>query len=179
MTPIWRRCGHPKTDDNAIGLTVLQCRTCHDERIAAKKAATAARNDAIVTDFEAGENVGILASRHGLSRSRIWDIIRERRGKTAEIYSDPLFPDRAIKVAAELAGANVAQLCSEWRAPRELVHARWAFMAALRRRGVVTPSIGRRLNRDHSTVVYGLKQAKLLAARSPEFAEMMAKVDAA
>lgn len=167
----WPRCEHPPTAE--------QCRACRAAYYAAVRQATIDRNKVIVSEFEAGVPIDDLIAQYKLSRSRIRAIIHDARSHMAEIFSDPMFPERAIKVAAELAGANVAQLCSEWRRPKVLIHARWAYMAAMRKRGVVTPAIGRRLNRDHSTVVYGLTQAEFLAARSPEFAEMMAKVDAA
>lgn len=41
----------------------------------------------------------------------------------------------------------------------ELCEARRAIMRELRARGWSTPRIGRLLNRDHSTVVHGLRRA--------------------
>lgn len=49
--------------------------------------------------------------------------------------------------------------------------ARYAIMYVMREReGQSTPQIGRRLQRDHSTVVHGMKRARDLLARDPDFA---------
>lgn len=42
---------------------------------------------------------------------------------------------------------------------RHVCEARWAVMRELRAAGKSTPRIGRLLNRDHSTVVHGLRRA--------------------
>lgn len=41
---------------------------------------------------------------------------------------------------------------------RQICEARWAAMRELRLSGKSTPWIGRLLNRDHSTVVHGLRR---------------------
>jgi chromosomal replication initiation ATPase DnaA len=56
---------------------------------------------------------------------------------------------------------------------QHLTHARWAVMMALHDAGWSTPRIGRALdNRDHTTVLYGLKKARSLRATCADFAEL-------
>lgn len=180
MSEAWARCGHPRTPENTRrGGINPRCLTCARAYYAGVRETTLERNTAIVTASQAGETIEILAARYSLKKHTVEDILRESGGGVRAILTDPTFSERAMKTAAELAGANVKQLQSDWRSPKVLVHARWAYAVAMRKRGVSTPSIGRRLNRDHSTIVYAIQQAGYLAARSPEFAEMMAKVDAA
>lgn len=174
------KCGHPRTDENSIGMNIPQCLICHDERLVERKASLARRNDTIAALADGGCTAEVIATRFGLKPRTVTDMLSRRNSPPPNpLAADPLFSERALKIAAELAGANVKQLQSNWRSPKQLVHARWAYAAAMRKRGASTPTIGRRLNRDHSTIVYALTQAGYLAARSPEFAEMMAKVDAA
>lgn len=87
------------------------------------------------------------------------------------------YAQRAIVTAARLAGANAEQLMLDWR-NKPLVHARWAVMVALHRRGMGKRSIGQRLRRDKNTVHYGIRMGKARLA-DPEFAAMFAQVDAA
>lgn len=42
---------------------------------------------------------------------------------------------------------------------RYICEARWEAMRRLRERGVSKSTIGRLLNRDHTTVIYGLRKA--------------------
>lgn len=146
---------------------------------ASRLAALTARNEAIASSFDEGRTVDEIVTLFGVKRDRVRFILRAAGRGLAPITSDPTFATRALQVAAELAGANVTQIRSSWRAPPELVRARWAYMSAMRKRGVSFPQIGKRISRDHATVMYGCRQADYFAARSPEFAEMLAKVDAA
>lgn len=43
---------------------------------------------------------------------------------------------------------------------RSMVRSRWAVMVALRQLGFSLPEIGDELNRDHSTVLHGLRSAR-------------------
>ena len=53
-------------------------------------------------------------------------------------------------------------------------------MAAMHERGVGYKSIGRRLGgRDHTTIIYGVRQAGIFSERSPEFRAMLDQVRAA
>ena len=100
-------------------------------------------------------------------------------GATAETVADPLFAQRAIRAAAEGMGILPGTVTGPSRKPF-IVHSRWAVMVALRRRGVSLPGIARRLRlRCHTTVVHGLTMAPYLAQRDPEFAALLAKVEAA
>lgn len=175
-------CGHPRTAENeflAFGYRI-QCRTCDQHARDARWQALRERNAAMAAAYEAGEGVPAIAARHKLSVRHTEKILAEQGLRlTGNVHDDPLYPTRAIKVAATLAGASIPQLVSYWRAPKELVHARWCVMAALRERGMSLPQIGRRLNRDHSTVIYGLSQVGTSAARDPAFADMLQQVRAA
>lgn len=142
----------------------------------------AARNVLIAADYLASLRITDLAAKYGVSKSRIFHILRDAgvRGAERAITRDPFYPARALKVAANLAGANVPQLISDWRSPKQLVHARWAVMANLHKRGVSTPMIGKCVGgRDHSTVLYGIRRAEEFAQRDIAFAEMLSRVDAA
>lgn len=136
------------------------------------------RNRGMVEAFNAGTGFKELATLHGLSPERVRRILNQAGCKVRGELFDLEYQARALKVAAELAGANVAQIKLFWR-NRPLVRARWAYMAAMRKRGMSYPDIGKSLCRDHSTVVYGCEQAGHMAKRSPEFAQMLALVEAA
>lgn len=51
--------------------------------------------------------------------------------------------------------------------------ARWAVWQVLRERGYSYPRIGAHFNRDHSTIIHGVKQAAKLYETSPEFADLV------
>lgn len=55
-----------------------------------------------------------------------------------------------------------------------LLGPRFALYAALRQRGSTYSQIGRWLNRDHSTVIYGIRRSEWIAERNPDYA---AKID--
>lgn len=137
------------------------------------------RHEAIVSQYLAGATIAEVAALHGRTGESVRKILhRADAMRKPAVLADPLYPRRALLVAARLAGCTVEQLVSPWR-ERPLVRARFAVMACLRRRGVSTPQIGRRLNRTAWAVSHGLKQAAYLAERDPEFARMLAEVDAA
>lgn len=181
-------CGHPRTPKNTRIMFGHQatCRTCDDTgrlaRAEAAKARTRQRNAEIVQAYDEDEPIAEISLRHSISAKRTMQILIAA-GRAPTIGGaggeDPLYASRAIKVAAKLAGANVPQLLSRWRAPKELVHARWCVMTALRERGLSLPRIGHWLKRDHSTVIYGLGQAAIFQKRSPEFVRMLDEVRAA
>ena len=71
-------------------------------------------------------------------------MIPERR-PSADIITD----------AAILYGVTESDITGP-RRHKSVVEARWAVMAALDQMGWTTPRIGKRLNRDHTTVLHGL-----------------------
>lgn len=74
-----------------------------------------------------------------------------------------------IARAAKAVGETPAVLMSDNRA-RHLTHARWAVMLALWNAGWSTMRIGREIgNRDHTTVMHGLKQARALREIDADF----------
>jgi chromosomal replication initiation ATPase DnaA len=67
--------------------------------------------------------------------------------------------DRVIENAARAWSVPVAELLGPGKRQR-LCWARWSAMGALSDMGWSTPAIGRALNRDHTTVLYGLGRLK-------------------
>lgn len=63
-----------------------------------------------------------------------------------------------IARVAKLHDVEPDEITGPSRAP-ELCEARRSVMLELKAKGWSTPRIGRLLNRDHSTVVYGLRRA--------------------
>lgn len=80
------------------------------------------------------------------------------------------FPCRVyIRRAAEVFGVDEQDITGK-RRPEEMVRARWAVMLAMRG-GVSACQIGRRLNRDHSSVLHGFRHGEALRQRDPWFAD--------
>jgi len=72
------------------------------------------------------------------------------------IRTDPTMAEIVAQVAAEY-GVTVDDIKSVWRTP-EIVRPRQDAMWRLRQQGRWTlPQIGRFLNRDHSTVILGIR----------------------
>ena len=71
--------------------------------------------------------------------------------------TSPLIIERAAKIT----GYPVSVLRGPAR-DRPICMVRWAVMATLRARGLSLPTIGRLLNRDHTTVISGLERATQL-----------------
>lgn len=69
-----------------------------------------------------------------------------------------LFP-KLVAIACKEAEVTKSELVGASR-ESHVVHARWSIMLGLRRAGLSTPEIGRLLgNRDHSTVLHGIRKA--------------------
>lgn len=141
--------------------------------------AVSMRHEAIIAAYQAGQAIPDIARRfgHGISWIR-FILIRADVIEKPAYQSDPFFLQRALEVASSAVEATPAQLLSPCR-DRSLVRARFAVMRACRCRGMSLHSIARRFNRDHSSVVYAERQAPLLAKRYPDFADLLARVDAA
>lgn len=84
---------------------------------------------------------------------------------------------RLTKEAARLSGISVKEILSE-RRHRALARVRFAIMLVAYNMGFTTTDIGQRLGgRDHTTVVYGLRQArKLLAEENVPFVSLVASL---
>lgn len=54
--------------------------------------------------------------------------------------------------------------------------ARFALYAALRRRGWSYPQIGDFLDRDHATVIHGVRKAEAMVAACPDYAAKVAEL---
>lgn len=77
--------------------------------------------------------------------------------------TSPLIIERAAKIS----GYPVSVLRGPAR-DRPICMVRWAVMDILRARGLSLATIGRLLNRDHTTVISGLQRAARLR-RDPSF----------
>ncbi|WP_311271059.1 helix-turn-helix domain-containing protein [Sphingobium sp. WCS2017Hpa-17] len=76
-----------------------------------------------------------------------------------------------IERAAEISGYPVSILRGPAR-DRPICMVRWAIMAALRARGLSLATIGRLLNRHHTSVISGLERIERLR-RDPSFASLV------
>lgn len=56
--------------------------------------------------------------------------------------------------------------------------ARWAVMLALRGEGMSYPQIGRIVDRDHTTVIYGVQRARSLRSRDASFIALLERMGA-
>ncbi len=80
-----------------------------------------------------------------------------------------------VKLCADLFDISPEDLLSSKRRQR-ITHARMALYAGLRKRGWSYPRIGMFCNRDHSTIIYGVRAAEELMRRYPAYAEKVEKV---
>ncbi len=55
-------------------------------------------------------------------------------------------------------------------------HARFAAMVACRDTGSSFPKIAAHFNRDHTTIIHGVRRARELAAESPAYADRLTEV---
>ena len=172
-------CGHERTPENSRqhgnGFACVQCAQAAQ---AMRDQLRAERDDQVRAYVMSGKSIDDAARHFGISRKMAikatgsLDMIRR-----SALIRDPLYAQRALKIAAMEAGARVDQLKQDWR-DKPLVYARWAYMTAMHRKGASLGRIGRILGRDHTTVHYGIKQAARLMDK-PEFAALVAKVEAA
>jgi chromosomal replication initiation ATPase DnaA len=81
--------------------------------------------------------------------------------------------DAVVRRASMREGVTVEQLRGAQR-DRRTARARWAVMMVLRDAGMSTPQIGRTLgDRDHTTVLHGLREGAALAAKDDNFAGLV------
>lgn len=77
-------------------------------------------------------------------------------------YNPPQFrvvsPRQIIEAVATLHGVSIDEILGASRLPH-ICRARWTAMRELRDRRFSTPAIGALLNRDHTTVIHGLRRA--------------------
>lgn len=140
-------------------------------------ASTIARAHAFKALHEAGLSIAQIAEQEGYSKCYTQKLISEVTPPLTS--SDPLYWQRAVKVASEVVGADREKFLGADKSPKRLIHARWAVMAGMRKRGASLHQVANRLNRDHTTVIYALRQIEHLAARNPDVAQLVALVDAA
>ena len=91
-------------------------------------------------------------------------------------YRPPRSANDAVQAAARVFDVTRQEILGADRCHR-LCRARWAVMVALRQRGYSLPRIGRALgDRDHTTVMSGLKRAAAIRAVDPEYDQQCARV---
>lgn len=173
-------CGHSKSAENSKSFGCMKgCKICSEKRaeVRRKKAQEDRERLGDLMAQARGEGLSTkqIADRFGVS---IVTVQRYAPGDTPEITRDPLYHERAIKRAAEIVCSRPDELTGCVRHPR-LVRARWAVMLAMRNRGASLARIGRRLGRDHTTVLYGIRKAQHELSRSNTFSKMFQQVDAA
>lgn len=89
---------------------------------------------------------------------------------------DYLVQSRELDEVARVYGVTIGKLIEKNKHP-SLVRARWVAMLALHFGGLSYPEIGRRLGRDHTTVLHGLRMAKkdgVLSGMARQIADMVA-----
>lgn len=64
------------------------------------------------------------------------------------------------------------------RGTADMTRARFAVIAAARRRGHSSPKIGRILHRHHSSILAGAQRANEIAAADPSFAKLIEELSA-
>lgn len=120
---------------------------------------------------------GVLCAAHRLEAiSAFAEARRQARATPPSPYaSDPLYRQRATQIAAEISGVPLGAITSRART-RTVSRVRWALYVGMASKGVSSTNIGRRFGRDHSTVLYGLRQAREVAARDPAYKAFLDRV---
>lgn len=80
-----------------------------------------------------------------------------------------------VSLAAEMAAVDRNAILGRSRHGR-LVRIRQACMTVARESGHSYPAIGRRMNRDHSTIVHGVDKAGIIAERNADYAAFLARL---
>lgn len=86
-----------------------------------------------------------------------------------------LYLESLLAKAEEVFGVSEKVILSKDRR-RQVVEARQALMYALHRSNFKLHAIGKMLNRDHTTVMYGIEVVKNLQQTDKEFAEKLNKL---
>lgn len=179
MGQTFKRCGHSRAPENINRSGCLdRCQICMTAYYNRRRAETQVKHDQVRDLIAAGVDPDTVARRFRYTRTNVLKIYRENRLPVPAIASDPLYWQRAVGVAARIAGVEAADIFSTSR-KRHIVYARWAVMTGMVKRGVSRARVGKRLGRDHATVIHGLREIAYLADRRPDIAELLAKVDAA
>lgn len=80
-----------------------------------------------------------------------------------------------IDAAVEVSGLPRSVLLSPTKS-RNVSQIRWLTCRVARNEGHGLSEIGRRIGRDHKTVIYGLDQLSVWMARDPEYGELLAAI---
>jgi chromosomal replication initiation ATPase DnaA len=85
---------------------------------------------------------------------------------------------RVLAIAVDALGRPRAEILGRCRMPGVL-RPRWAAMVALRRAGMSYSVIGRRMRRNHTSVIHAVARGEAMAARDAEFAALVDRMVAA
>lgn len=77
-----------------------------------------------------------------------------------------------MRMSAKHYGVSLEELVSPMRR-RAYSKPRWAIHMALHRRKRKHCEIGRWMNRNHATIIYGIRQAEYWIERDPEFRDLI------
>lgn len=81
-----------------------------------------------------------------------------------------MFKSELIAAAAEIFDLTPSEILGRGRT-REVTRGRFGLYKALRLRGWSYLRIGAYLDRDHATIIYGVRQAEEMMRRHPSYAE--------
>lgn len=138
---------------------------------------TIARAESFAAMKRDGMTIAEIAQQSGYSPGYVTRLISEVTPPPTS--QDPLYWQRALKVAMQAVQAEPEAFLGRAKKSRQMIHARWAVMAGMRKRGASLHQVGKRLNRDHTSVVYALRQVEYLAKRDESVARLIELVDAA
>jgi hypothetical protein len=86
-------------------------------------------------------------------------------------YVVPDAGERVVAIAVDALGCSSGDILGRCRL-RQTVRPRWAAMIALRRAGMSYSVIGRRMRRNHTSVIHAVARGEAMAARDAEFAAL-------
>lgn len=87
----------------------------------------------------------------------------------------PFYFQTLLDRAASITGFAKREIIGEGRAHR-FMPVRFAMVYLLREAGLSFPQIGKRMNRDHTTVMDSYRRARDLLAKSAEFADLVVRL---
>lgn len=171
-------CGHAWTLQNQQrNGDNWRCKTCADEQKAARREALDKRDCEIRKYMIDGHSAAEAVQHFGLSYAVV---VRACGGvdsiKRRELIKDPTFSTRAMVAAAHAVHSTCDELRGDLRFAH-LIRGRQAFSIAMRNRGASLPRIGQLLNRDHTTILHGIRKGGKQIKTDPRFAELVEMVN--
>ena len=165
------KCGHPREDNtgrNASGRPI--CAACERARKRRQYAAQKAREEA--------EAARLAERRAALLARETARAAAKTAALTLRILCDKPSVNEIANVTATLFDVSVEDMKGRQQR-KPLMRPRFAIYLVARQAGHSYPLIGKRLGRDHSSIIYGCKIARQLIDHDPDFAAMVRKINAA